>query len=285
MHNKNCLAQIKTEYKNLTAKERQLADFVLKNYEAVVTMTIANLAEAAGVVKSLIIRFCQSLGFTGYSQFKLALSRELARNEQFNYTPYIDRNDKAPDILDKIFSANIKTLHDTAAGIDRKTLSEIVDLLGNAANIYIYGIGTSAGIVTDFQYRLMQLGYTAFCFTDVASMKVSTLNIRPGDVAIGISNSGRTVPTIDTLQLAKQSGAVTVCLTGYPKSKITKHSDYPLVIFTDEIHYPIEAISARIAHISVLDAISIALSAKNYDKAISRQAQTHDLIDTIRYGG
>lgn len=283
--NKHSLSKIKTEYKKLTAKEKQLADFVLKSPEAVVKMSVSELAEKAGVVKSLVIRFCQSLGFAGYTEFRLSLSGELARNVQFNYIPYISPEDNPTDILDKVFSANIKTLHDTALGINRKTLSKVVDLLGNAQNIYIYGIGTSSGIVTDFQYRLMQLGFTAFCFTDIASMKVSTLNIKPGDVAFGISNSGRTIATIDTLRLAKEKGAKTICLTGYPDSEITVSCDFPLVISTDEIQYPIEAISARIAHISVLDAISISLSAKDFEGAVNRQAQTHDLINTIRYGG
>ncbi|MBQ7794700.1 MAG: MurR/RpiR family transcriptional regulator [Clostridia bacterium] len=283
MNHKNCLSAIKTEYKNLTAKEKKVADYILKNYEAVVSMPVAELAEKAGVVKSLIIRCCQTLGFSGYTELKLSLSRELARNEQFNYTPYINPEDDSSDIMDKIFSANIKTLHDTAKGIDRRVLADIVDLLAAANNIYIYGVGTSAGIVNDFQYRLMQLGYTAFCFTDITTMKVSTLNIKSGDAAIGVSNSGRTVATVDALRLAREKGAKTACLTSYPNSEITKQSDYPLVICTDEIQYPIEAISARIAHISVLDAVSVSLSAKNYDAAMERSAQTHDLINTVRY--
>lgn len=283
MNKRLCLSTIKTEYNNLTAKEKTVADYILKNYEKVVTMTTAELADAAGVVKSVIVRCCQSLGFSGYAQLKLSLSRELARNEQFNYIPYIDAKDKPTDIMDKIFSANIKTLHDTIENLDKKMLENVVNLLEKANNIYIYGIGTSSGIVCDFQYRLMQLGYTAFCFTDISHMKVSTLNIKKGDVAIGISNSGRTMATVDTLKLARAKGAKTVCLTAYPNSEITEQSDYPIVIYTDEIQYPIEAISARIAHISVLDAITVSLSAKNYNFAIEYSAQTHDLINTVRY--
>ncbi|MBE7024986.1 MAG: MurR/RpiR family transcriptional regulator [Ruminococcaceae bacterium] len=283
MEKRLCLSAIKAEYKGLTVKEKQVADFVLQNAEAVVSMPIGILAERAGVVKSVVIRCCKSLGFSGYLELKLSLSRELARNEQFEFTPYISNKDGPSEILHKIFSANIKTLHDTARGLDRTCLAKLVDLLSCARNIYIYGIGTSAGIVSDFQYRLMQLGHAAFCFTDIASMKVSTLNIQPGDVAIGISNSGRTVATVDTLRLARERGAKTACITSYPSSDIIKESDYPLVIFTDEIQYPIEAISARIAHISVLDAIAVSLSAKNYEEAVERAAQTRDLIDTVRY--
>lgn len=283
MGSKGCLAAIRMEYKNLTAKERKLADYILSDAGKVCNMSTDELCAAAGVVKSLVVRFSKSVGFDGYSSLKIALAKEMARNKEFNYSPYIERSDSASDILTKIFSANIKTLHDTMEGTDKQILTDAVDLLECAGNIYIYGIGTSAGIANDFQYRLMQLGYTAFCFTDVVSMKVSALNIKKGDAAIGISNSGRTAATVDALKMAREKGASTVCVTSYPKSEIAKISDYPIVISTDEIQYPIEAISARIAHISILDTIAVSLSAKHFDSAMERSVKTHEIINTVRY--
>ena len=283
MENKPCLSTIRMQYNNLTKKEKMLADYILEHYEEIPSMPTAGLAERAGVVKSVIVRLCQSLGFNGYTEFKLSLSRELLRNEQFHFTPYIEKNDTSSDIFDKVFAANVKTLHDTAEAIDRDQLKKVVDVLSAAKHIYIYGVGTSAGIVCDFQYRLMQLGFTAFCFTDIVNMKVSTLNITNEDVAVGISNSGRTIATVDSLKFAHDKGAKTICLTSYRDSEIAKYSDYPIVIKTDEIQYPIEAISARIAHISVLDSIAIALSARNYEDAVERSARTKDVIDSVRY--
>lgn len=153
---------------------------------------------------------------------------------------------------------------------------------GNAEQLK-KGIGTSAGIACDFQYRLTKIGLSAFFFTDVANMRVSALNIREGDAAIGISNSGMTAATADALALAREHGAKTVCVTSYPKCELVKNSDYPIVIKTDEIQYPTEGISARIAHISVLDSLAVSLSAKDFDRAVRRSAKIHDLIDELRY--
>lgn len=283
MKQRLCMSSIKNEYNNLTAKEKKAADYILKNGEKVVYMSIAELAEKSGVVKSAIIRLCQALGYSGYTEFKLLLSKELAINEQMNYSPYISKNDNTSEILDKIFAANIKTLHDTAVGLDRTMLEAAVNILEAAEHIYIYGIGTSAGIVRDFQYRLMQLGYIAFAFGDIANMKVSTLNITSKDAAIGISNSGRTVATVDALKTARERGAKTICLTSYSNCEIIKQSDCPLVVISDEIQYPMEAISARLVHISVLDAITVSLSSRKYEDTIERSAKTHDLINTVRY--
>lgn len=278
----SCLNAIKNHYTALTATEKKVADYIQKNSDRVITMSVAEFAENASVANSAIIRCCKSLGFEGYAELKMSLAMELSKNKQLNYTPYIYPSDDAATILDKIFSANVKTLHDTAEKLDRVLLQNVVDLLDQAHTIYIYGIGTSAAIVSDFQYRIMQLGYTAFCYTDVPSMKISTLNIRKGDVAIGISHSGRTIATIEALKLAKANGADTVCITSYPGSPITKVVDHPVEIYCDEIQYPMEAISARIAHISVIDAITIALSARHYESAQKRAQAAHALVNTIR---
>lgn len=283
MNQKKCLLTIKNRYADLTTTEQTVANYILQNSQDVIHMPIASFAENAGVVKSAVIRCCKSLGFEGYSDLKIALAMELSQNRKLNYNPYIDTDDDAGAILDKVFSSNVKTLHDTAEKIDRNILRTAVSLLDQAKIIYIYAIGTSSGIAQEFQYRLMQIGKTALCINDVPTMKVSSLNIKEGDVAIGISHSGRTIATIEALQAAKTQGASTLCITSYPGSKITENSDYSIEIYSDEIDYPMEAISARIAHLSVIDALTIAISSKNYEIAQERAKMTHTLIDTIRY--
>ena len=283
MYKKSCLAAIKAAYDSLTTVEKRVADYIREHSEKVILMPIADFAEQAGVAKSAIIRCSKSLGFEGYSELKIALAVELSKNKQLNYAPCINPDDTPGDILDKLFAANVKTLHDTADRIDREVFTAVVDLLNEARHIYIYGVGTSTVFVQELQYRLMHLGRHALAVTDVPSMKVSTLNIKKNDVVIGISHSGRTIPTLESLELAKEQGAATVCITSMPGSKITQIADYPIELWSDEIEYPMEAISARIAHLAIIDAITVAISAKNYEQALERYKAAHDMIDqTIR---
>lgn len=283
MCNHPCLATLKEKYHSLTAAEQKIADYILANSEAILHMPIAELAQKSKSAGSAIIRCCKSLGFRGYSDLKISLAMELSKNQKLNYIPYISSDDQPGEILDKVFSANVKTLCDTAENINRENLKRAIDIINQANRVYIYGMGTSAIFVNDFQYRLTQLGYAAWGITDLPSMKVSVANIKRGDAAIGISHSGRTIPTVDTLNLAKARGADTICITSYPKSRITQECDCPIEISSDEIQYPMEAISARIAHISVIDAITIALSAQDYEKALKRFGSEHEVLNTIRY--
>lgn len=285
MSSKNCILTIKNKYALLTPAEKKTADYILENPEKTIKMSIASLAEKANVAESAVVRFSKTLGFSGYSELKISLAMELSKNRQLNYMPYIDGGDDASLILDKIFSAGVKTLHDTAEKFNRKALQNAVDVLACADTVYIYAVGTSAPFAEDFSVRLMQFGFRAICITDIVNMKLSTLNITENDAVVAISHSGRTKNTADALALAKQAGAKTVCITSSPYSEITRKSDLCLYVFSDEIDYPIEAVSSKVAYISILDTIAISMSAKNISKAKERFFKTHELVNTIRYSG
>lgn len=280
----NCLQLIRAQYETLTGAEKRIADHVLQYSSDVVLMSVGQLADHAQVARSAVIRFSKSLGFSGYAQLKLALAAELAKNKELNYTPYIYPNDSTELIMDKVFSANVKALHDTAAFLDKKAASAVLELMEKADNIYLYGIGTSASMVAELQYRLMQLGYNAFAFTDPPTMKVSTMNITARDLALGISHSGRTVATIDALKLASSAGAPAICMTSYPGSPITSVCQNVLCVYSDEVQYPVEAMSAKIAQLSLIYALTTALSAMNYEDTVRRSKCARDLVNTIRIG-
>ena len=264
----SCLQTIRSRYSTLTGVEKKIADYILDNGETVVGMSIGDLADCAQVAKYAIVRCSKSLGFEGYAQLKIALAAELSKNKQLNYAPYIYPDDSPAMIIDKVFSANVKALHDTAAQLDQQDIEEVLTQLQNARQICLYGVGTSASMVTELQYRLMQLGYTAFAFTDPGTMKISTMNIDHRDVAFGISYSGRTVATTQTMELAQKAGAKTICITSYPDSPIARICDLPISVYSDEVQYPVEAMSAKIAQLSLIYALTTALSSKHYEDTV-----------------
>ena len=245
-------------------------------------MSIGELAEHAQVAKSAVVRCCKSLGFDGYAQLKLALAAEYSKNKQLNYTPYIYHDDSVDTIMEKVFSANVKALHDTAARLEHDVIAEVLTQLYHARQIYLYGVGTSASMVTELQYRLMQLGYTAFAFTDPGTMKISTMNIDHRDVAFGISYSGRTIATTQSMELARAAGAKTICITSYPDSPIAKVCALSIPVYCDEVQYPVEAMSAKIAQLSLIYALTTALSSMNQEDTLQRAKRTRELINSIR---
>ena len=109
------LPELSRHYGSLTPVEKKLADFVLQYPSETVKLSAASLAREGGTATSAVIRFCKSLGFTGFSDFKLRLAVALSGQTPASYMSGAAREDSSSLVLDKIFAANIKALHELLA--------------------------------------------------------------------------------------------------------------------------------------------------------------------------
>ena len=73
--------------KNMTPAQISLADTLILDLGAAAHLTIAELAERAGVSSATITRFCETLDYSGYADLKaaivVALDRKRSNSEKF----------------------------------------------------------------------------------------------------------------------------------------------------------------------------------------------------------
>ena len=277
--------QIHNKYKELTETEKKLATYVLHFPQEVTRMTAKELAEACTTAPSAVIRFCKAMGFHGFSEFKLSLAEELGTNQKSTVTrlPAFSENDSPSDVFRKVFGSGIHTLEDTLGMIDFIQVEAISRLLADAERIYIFGIGTSSVIAIDAQYRFTQMGLRATACTDILFMNVTAVNMKKGDVALAISHSGRTRAVVDAMRHAKTAGATTVAITSFAGSLLAKESDFAVCVFADEENYPVEAVSARVAHICLIDAFMMTVATLNHEEFTKHISNRNHILDEIRY--
>ena len=66
---------------NLNGLEMMVYNFVIKNKDKVMYMTIRELADAAGVSTTTVLRFCRKLNCEGYSEFRVRFKLYLEQTE------------------------------------------------------------------------------------------------------------------------------------------------------------------------------------------------------------
>src|SRR5690606_19405137 len=101
----------------------RIADLVSAEPTAAVELSITELAERAGSSPASVTRFCRSLGFDGYTQFRVAIAAELGRGSAEQTWRTDIGAEFAPDdspekILRTLLSAHVRGLETTAEGID-----------------------------------------------------------------------------------------------------------------------------------------------------------------------
>ena len=88
---------------------------------------------------------------------------------------------------------------------------------------------------------------------------------------------------MDALRRAKKAGAATVALTSFAHSQLAEESDYRIIAFSDDKNYPVEAVSARIAHMCIVDALMMSLAARNYSQLRRNMDERNEVLADMRY--
>lgn len=277
------IPEIHNCYGNLTDAEKKIADAVLLSPQDTVKMTAKELAERSGTVPSAVVRFCKSIGAKGFSDFKICLSAELGGKASVTGMLPVCERDTPQQVFDKVFASGINTLKDTLSMIDMQQAETIVQLLQQAARVVFFGVGTSSVIAMDAQYRFAQLGIATSACTDILFMNVTAANLKPGDVAVCISHSGSTKATVDAMRRAKKAGAATVAISSFAHSRLAEESDHRIIAFSDDKNYPVEAVSARIAHQCIIDALMMSLATRNYSALQKYMDERNEVLKEMRY--
>lgn len=248
----------------LTNTEVKVANYVLENYEEVLNCNITELAENAGVSDASVVRFCKSIGYKGYQDFKVNAARDvLPREKHFN--PSLEKGDDMETICKKIFTSEVNVLNRTLAGMDMNAFAKVAEQIRNAKKLIFFGSGGSLLVGKDAQHKFMKIGIRAFVYDDMdLQLMVSSL-MEEGELAFGISHSGSNYRVMNCLKNAKENGAATVALVSQGKTPLSKLADTVLYSASEETMFRSESVSTRIAQLAMIDALVAIVAFDDYE--------------------
>jgi DNA-binding MurR/RpiR family transcriptional regulator len=262
--------------------EKTIADFVLESPERIVQMSISELARDAGAGESTVIRFCRSLGYGGYQEFKLRLAQDLVAPVEFIHEK-ISFKDTVDELAQKIFQTNLGAVEATMRALDRGMVEVAARAIAEARRIDLYGVGYSSFTALDGKLKLARLGLRADCYGDAHLQAMACATLSQGDVAIGISHSGSTKDVVDALAAARKAGAVCVAITNFCPSPLTKAADIVLLTSAPESPLGGEVLTSRIAQLCVIDVLSVAAAVMLGEGCLDLIRKTSEAVKDKRY--
>jgi DNA-binding MurR/RpiR family transcriptional regulator len=260
----------------------RIADYILAHPADVVHMSVTELAEATGVSEGSVVRLCHQIGTTGYQDLKLALARELVEPVQFIHED-LQPEDQVGTVIEKIFRSNIQALTETLKVLDVGAMQRAVALILAAERVELYGIGSAAPIAVDAHYRMLRIGIPCTVVVDSHVQAVSASLTGPTITTLTISHSGSTQETLAATRLAKEAGAQTIVITNYGKSPIQAYADVVLYTAARETQFRTEAMTSRIAELSIVDTLNACLALATYERSLHIIARTFDVLSTKRF--
>lgn len=274
-----CILKIKKIYPGLTGKYKNIANYILANPKKIIQYKVKKIAKDCNCDDALIVRFCQKIGYSGFSDFKISIATEFLPIK-------IDITDKKFSALDSFsklkqsfLENNIKVLHDSVSFLQEENVKKAVNILSNANKIYLTAAGASGIVAEDINMKLMRLGFNSVFNQDIEFSKILMGLCNKNDAVLAISFSGETENVYKIVSTVKKKGVPVISITNYPKSKLAGLSDIVLLTASDEKVLRLGAMTSRIAQYLIIDFIIINMSLGNLEKTEDYIFKTYKMIE------
>ncbi|GAB0112611.1 MurR/RpiR family transcriptional regulator [Acidisoma sp. C75] len=251
----NILEVVRVSRADLRKSERKIADALLENPHRFLNATVSETAAIAEVSQPTVIRFCAAIGCDGFQGFKIRLAQSLALGTPATQSAITDEDEPA-EVAAKIFDYTISSLDWARRKLAIEQINAAVELILKARCLEIFGFGASAIVAEDLQQKFPLLGIPCNATTDSHQQLMAASMMKPGDVAVAISNTGSTLAIVELARLAREQGARVIAITGHDQTALSDYSDVVVRVETLDNTDLFTPTISRIAALVVVDILS-----------------------------
>lgn len=276
------LLQIKSLFNTFNKTDKKIAEYIFENPKSLINSTISQVSESTEVSEATIFRFCKKIGFKGFQDLKIALALEFDDGIEHYADEKINPEDNQKTLISKVFNANINAINDTLQAMDMNAFECAVNLMLEAREIVFVGSGGSGVVASDAHHKFIRTGLRVNTYSDYHLQLMALSQLTEDDVVIVISHTGSNLNMLSLLEVAKQNKVKTIGITSYKRSPINDAVDVSLNAVSQETKYQFEAFASRISHLSIIDALYIAVRVKRKDETDQSIKKMRNAISETR---
>lgn len=257
--------KIQNRFETLPRNQKKVADYIVNNFDKISFLNVHDISSATGASVASVVRFAQSIGFTGFSELKDAIADSLQNHlTNFQTFPLFDKKKIDGDILASVANLDIKNINETLAIIEREIFDKSIDLILKSHRIFTAGLGISYLLSEILAYQLTQVGKDASVFKHTHTLfHEQILYMNKNDLLITFSFPPYSKETVETAKYAHDRGIKIISVTNKATSPISFYSNEVLIVKSENMLF-----TNSFAAISVIiNAIATACALKNKSKA------------------
>ncbi|NHZ39103.1 glucokinase [Massilia aquatica] len=242
----------------LTPAEQRVASLVLEQPRLVLGEPIADIARLAEVSQPTVIRFCRSLGFLGLADFKLRFASSLTGAIPVRHSQ-VRGGDSTHDVSAKVIDNTVSAILKFRDQLDVRALDRATLLLTRAHRVEFYAMGNSRVVALDGQHKFFRFRIPTASYGDSHLFTLAAELLKPGDVVIAISNSGRLPELLAAVDAARAAGADVIAMTG-SGTPLAKKATVCLAVDHAEDSTSFLSMISRIMQLLLIDILSVGIS-------------------------
>lgn len=254
---------------NHTSKAN-IAKYMLDHLANIEKMSLEDLAKNTYTSKSSIVRFAQSFGFKGWTDFLPALISERYYSDthysNVNHNLPFSNDDSIEEIIQKIATIEKESIQDTADKLVASDVDKIAMWLKQANRVVVFGLSPNEYLAQLFKRKMLTIG-KQIEVAHSGEVGLTTASLNQDDVAIVISYSGNSkqIESLRYLSSLKEKKVKIVGVTSEQGKYLRENAEITLTICNREDKYKkIANFSTEESILFILNTIYATYFKKNY---------------------
>ncbi|HET7717080.1 MAG TPA: MurR/RpiR family transcriptional regulator [Bauldia sp.] len=243
---------------NFPKRLRQVAIFLWQHPGEVALGTISEVAAQAGVQPSTLVRFAQTFGFAGFTEFQALFKQHIkgtwpdVQGRARNGRPPAAGETADHRFLEGLLAASRRSLARIGEGFDMASFEKMTALMAAADLIYVVGSKRAFPVTAYVSLTLSQQGVRNVLVDNVGSTAFDQVGcVGPNDAVLAVSFSPYNSITPELVAAARERHAKVVSITDSALS--------PLVGLSDAVVEVIESDFAGFRSLAATLAVGMAL--------------------------
>ena len=264
----------------LTSTEQGIVNYILTNPEELEKISSRQLAELTYTSPATVVRICQKLGFSGYSEFKIKYLQEVnqtPRMDQINRTNPITSEDSLHRIVNKVAALEITAIEQTKKGIDLDQLNRVSELLNQATCIDFYAFDNNLHLAKNACSHFLYAGKQAVIHDSSNAQFMQAFASVEGHVAIIISRTGLNPMLYRIANVLRERKIPLLVLTESRHSSLAKISTEHLYLYNVHRFTDMGTILFQTSVQYLFDLLFAILFSRNFENSVKQNEMYEEI--------
>lgn len=273
----NFLQTLLNSRDELPKKQKELCDYMIEHYQSVGLLTIAELAEAANVGTTTVMRLIKNLGYESYADVKkdiLDASVQTTSSAWWHLKESFKHQNEGKHTLVSVKDEVVNLLDQTVTPSLLANFDAAIDLILKSEKVHILGARSTKSLAQYFGHLLELFydnSYQLSLDTDFVFDRISRFT--KGDILVLIDNAPFTTLGTDAAKYCHEKGHDVILITDHLSCPVSTFATVSLNTKSSNSQYSV------VPTLFLIESLIIELGRKTANKAMQKLVNLDEILE------